>query len=86
MAAPDDVSHGDIYHKLGSLEGKVEALLMQLGERRDDINNVFSRLRQVEHRVAWAMGAAVIISLITPHVISGLEPRLHLGAPASQQR
>ena len=55
MAAQDDVSHGDIYHKLGSLEGKVEALLMQLGERRDDINNVFGRLRQVEHRVAWAM-------------------------------
>lgn len=86
MPAPDDVSHGDIYHKLGSLEGKVEALLISIGERRDDINNVFSRLRQVEHRLAWGMGAAVIISLLVPHVIGAMEPRIHIGAPVQQQR
>jgi hypothetical protein len=86
MPANDDVSHGDIYHKLGSLEGKVEALLLSLSDRKEDINNVFSRLRQVEHRLAWAMGAAVVISLIAPHLIRAMEPRLHIGAPIEQRR
>ena len=82
MPANDDVSHGDIYHKLGSLEGKVEALLISVNERREDINNVFSRLQKVEHRVAWAMGAAVVISLAAPHLL----PQLQIGAQSHQQR
>jgi len=86
MAANDDVSHGDIYHKLGSLEGKVEALLISIGDRKEDINNVFSRLQRVEHRMAWAMGAAVVISLIAPHIFSAMQPRLHISAPVEQQR
>jgi hypothetical protein len=86
MAANDDVSHGDIYHKLGSLEGKVEALLISIGDRKEDINNVFSRLQRVEHRMAWAMGAAVVISLIAPHIFNAMQPRLHISAPVEQQR
>jgi hypothetical protein len=86
MPANDDVSHGDIYHKLGSLEGKVEALLLSLSDRKEDISNVFSRLRQVEHRLAWAMGAAVVISLIAPHLIRAMEPRLHIGPVTPQHQ
>jgi hypothetical protein len=86
MAIPDDVSHGDIYHKLGSLEGKLEAVLISLGERRDDISGIFTRLRQVEHRMAWAMGAAVIISFAAPLVINAMQPRLHLTSPSHQAR
>jgi hypothetical protein len=81
MPAPDDVSHGDIYHKLGSLEGKVEALLLSLGERKSDIDNVFSRLRQIEHRVAWAMGAVVVISVLVPYFVKAVEPKIHFSAP-----
>jgi hypothetical protein len=84
MPAQDDVSHGDIYHKLGSLEGKVEALLISISDRKEDINNVFSRLQRVEHRVAWAMGAAVVISLIVPYVINAMQPRIHVGSPTPQ--
>jgi hypothetical protein len=86
MPASDDVSHGDIYHKLGSLEGKVEALLISISDRKDDINNVFSRLRQVEHRLAWGMGAAVMISLLVPYAINAMQPRLHIGAPVERHR
>jgi hypothetical protein len=86
MPAPDDVSHGDIYHKLGSLEGKLEAVLISIGERRDDINSMFSRLRQVEHRLAWAMGAAVVISFMVPYLIRAMEPKIHFPAPIHQQR
>ena len=86
MAVNDDISHGDIYHKLGSLEGKVEALLINISDHKEDINNVFARLRQIEHRVAWAMGAAVVLSLIAPHVFNAMQPRLHINAPVEQQR
>jgi len=58
MAIPDDVSHGDIYHKLGSLEGKLETVVIQLTERRSDIAAVFARLREVEIRVAVGVGVA----------------------------
>lgn len=81
MPAPDDISHGDIYHKLGSLEGKVEALLLNINERRQDINGIFTRMRQIEHRMAWAMGAAVVISFLIPYFVKALEPRIHIGAP-----
>lgn len=86
MSDPDKVSHGDLYHKLGSLEGKLEAVLISLGERRDDISGIFGRLRQVEHRMAWAMGAAVIISFTAPFLVNAMQPRLHLAAPPYQAR
>lgn len=86
MPANDDVSHGDIYHKLGSLEGKMEALLISSTERRAEISNVFSRLRQIEHRVAWAMGAAVVFSLVAPHLLQQLEHRTQSSAPAEVRR
>jgi hypothetical protein len=86
MPVPDDVSHGDIYHKLGSLEGKLEALLLSVGERREDINGLFARLRQVEHRVAWAMGAAVVISFLVPYLVNSIEFKSQADAPIHRQR
>lgn len=85
MPLHDDVSHGDIYHKLGSLEGKLEALLLSIGERRDDINGIHTRLRTIEHRVAWAMGATVVVSLLVPHVFKAFEVRVHPDPPAQQR-
>ena len=66
MPPSNDVSHSDIYHKLGSLEGKVEALILQIGERRDEINGMFSRLRGVEIRMAWAVGVIALLAFIGP--------------------
>jgi len=86
MPVPDDVSHGDIYHKLGSLEGKLEALLLSVGERREDINGLFARLRQVEHRVAWAMGAAVVISFLVPYLVNSIEFKSQADAPIHRQQ
>ncbi len=82
---PDDdlVSHSDIYHKLGTLEGKVESVLLQLTEKRTDVNNLFSRIRDVENKVAWGMGAAAIISVTVPLLIAAIEPKVHFSSPTS---
>lgn len=86
MAANDDVSHGDIYHKLGSLEGKLETLLIQLGERKSDLAAVFVRLREVETRVAIGVGIAAVLSFMIPLIFTATAPKLHIGAPIEQQR
>lgn len=77
--ATDDVSHGDIYHKLGSLEGKLETVLIQLGEKRTDITGVFSRLREIENRVSIGVGLAIGLSILIPIVVNASSPKIHFG-------
>ncbi len=79
MADNDAVSHGDIYHKLGTMEGKIESVLLQLAEKRGDVNSLFGRVREIENKVAWGMGAAAIMSIVIPLLVSALSPRIHLG-------
>jgi len=86
MPGSDDVSHGDIYHKLGSLEGKLETVLIQLGEKRGDLSILFSRLRELESRVAVGVGIAVALSFSIPFVIQAMNPKLHLEHPQSTEQ
>jgi hypothetical protein len=86
MPVPDDVSHGDIYHKLGSLEGKLETVLLQLTEKRSDMAAVFARLREVETRVAIGVGIAAVLSFVIPILFTAAAPKLHLGSPPQQHR
>lgn len=79
MPGSDDVSHGDIYHKLGSLEGKLETVLIQLAEKRSDFSDLFSRIRELESRVALGIGIAVALSFCIPFVIQASNPMLHFG-------
>ena len=79
LVTGQEVSHQEIYHKLGLLEAKLESVLLNVGERRTDVNGIFDRLRQIEYRVAWAMGAAVVISCTVPFVVTALQPKLYLG-------
>lgn len=80
---PDHVSHGDIYHKLGTMEGKIESVLVQMAERRNDMNNLFTRMREIETKVAVAMGAVAILSVAMPFIIDAMNPRIHLQPPAA---
>jgi hypothetical protein len=77
MPVVDDVSHGDIYHKLGSLEGKLETVLIQLGEKRSDMGAVFTRLREIETRVSIGVGLAIGLSFLIPFAINAAAPKLH---------
>ena len=83
---PDHVSHGDIYHKLGTMEGKIESVLVQMAERRNDMNNLFTRMREIETKVAVAMGAVAILSVVMPFVIDAMNPRIHLEQPPATVR
>jgi hypothetical protein len=69
----EDVSHGDIYHKLGSLEGKVETLILQASDRRTEISSLFSRIRTVEMRIAWGVGAIALLTFIGPVFLEFLQ-------------
>ena len=80
MAGSDDVSHGDIYHKLGSLEGKLETVLIQLGEKRSDLSILFARLREIESRVAIGIGIAIALSFSIPFIIQASNPHLRFEA------
>jgi dihydrofolate reductase len=67
------VSGSDIYHKLGALEGKVDALIAKTTEYKNDLQVAFDRIRQLENRTSWILGGAVVISSLMPlvfHVIT----------------
>lgn len=72
------------------MEGKLESIIIQLGEKNTDVNNLFSRLNAVENKVALVMGAAAIMSVLVPLLITALGPKIHLqqspyGVEHSQQ-
>jgi hypothetical protein len=79
-----EVSHGDIYHKLGALEGKLDAVMVSVAEKRTDLADAFKRLVEVEKRVAQGVILAVVISLIAPVLWSAVGARLHFGEPPAE--
>lgn len=62
------VSGSDLYHKLGTLEGKVDALIARTSEYRTDLQSAFDRISAIENRQSWIMGAAIVVSLVIPFV------------------
>lgn len=72
------VSHVEIYHKLGTLEGKLDALITRTNEYRTDLQNAFDRLAVVEKRIAWVMGAAVVVSALMPIAINIIGESFHM--------
>lgn len=86
MPPNDDVSHGDIYHKLGSLEGKLETVLLQLGDRKSDLGIIFSRLREIEIKTAIGIGIAIAVSSLLPFIINAAAPKLHFDTFQQRQQ
>lgn len=60
---------GDIYHILGNLEGKMDALIARTAEYRADLQTAFERISKLENKQAWIMGAAVVVSLVMPMIV-----------------
>jgi hypothetical protein len=77
MAEPHEVSHGDIYHKLGALEGKLDAVMVSVGEKRTDLAEAFKRIGELERGVAKWAGIALASSIIIPLLVTAAAPRLH---------
>jgi hypothetical protein len=80
-----EVSHGDIYHKLGALEGKLDAVIVSVGEKRTDLSDAFRRINALEQGLAKWAGIALAASIIIPLVVSAAAPRIHFPVePPSQ--
>ncbi len=78
----DDISHGDIYHKLGAMEGKLDAVIMSVNEKRADIGEAFRRLRVLESRVAQGVILMAACALLAPLLWNAVDPELRFrGAP-----
>lgn len=78
MSDYDGVSHGDIYHKLGVMEGKLESVILQLSQKRDDVSGVFTRLRYLETRVAVGLGVTLCLAFIVPIIVTAAAPKVLL--------
>lgn len=80
MPASDEVSHGDIYHKLGALEGKLDAVIVSVAEKRSDMSDAFRRLAHLEQKVAQGVILAVVIALVAPLAWQAVTSELHFNS------
>lgn len=69
---PDQISQADIYHRLGSLEGKLDAAISQMSSLRSDINVAFQRIRKIETQVNRFVGIGLVLTIIIPAGITYL--------------
>ena len=82
-----EVTHGDIHHKLGVLEGKLDAVIVSVGEKRSDLSDAFRRINTLEQNLAKWAGIALACSVIIPIIVSAAAPRLHFpSAPPATVR
>lgn len=79
--AEHDVSHGDLLLAIGQMQGKLDALVVTMGQQRTDVAEAFRRLNEAEKRIAQGVALAVAVSLVMPIVVTMLAPRLHIGTP-----
>ncbi len=84
MAADHNVSHGDILHKVGQMEGKLDALIISVSEKRSDLGEAFKRITELEKRVAQGVIVTVVIALFAPLVWQSIGSRLHFGEPPAE--
>jgi hypothetical protein len=62
------------------MEGKLESVILQLSQKRDDMRDdmtgVFTRLRSVETRVAIGLGITLCLTFIIPVIITATAPKI----------
>jgi len=60
MAAPNEVTHGQILLEIGELKGQVTTLVTLVGQKREDLNNAFTRIGAIEKSAAAREEIAVL--------------------------
>lgn len=80
MSAPDqrEISHADIYHKLGSLEAKLDAAINNIGSYKTDLNEAFDRIRKLEDKTLWIVGVVAGLTVIVPIIVHALSNSFHI--------
>ncbi len=73
-----EVSHADIYHKLGSLEAKLDAAIGSIVDYKTTLNEAFGRIRRLEDKTIWMVGLAAGLSVVVPLLVHILGNNFHL--------
>lgn len=66
MPEQHEVSHADIYHKLGSLEAKLDAAIGSVVDYKSTLNEAFGRIRRLEDKTIWMVGLVAGLSVMVP--------------------
>tara|TARA_R110000772_G_C13142503_1_gene424147 strand:+ start:114 stop:407 length:294 start_codon:yes stop_codon:yes gene_type:complete len=78
----NEVSHADIYHKLGSLEAKLDAAIASITDYKTTsqpmLNEAFGRIRKLEDKMVWTIGAVAGLSLILPLIFHTVGNNFHI--------
>ena len=78
MPEPHEVSHADIYHKLGSLEAKLDAAITSVIDYKTSLNEAFDRIRRLEDKTIWMVGAVAGLAIMVPLIVNILGTSFHL--------
>ena len=78
MSEQHEVSHADIYHKLGSLEAKLDAAIGSVVDYKTTLNEAFGRIRRLEDKTIWMVGLVAGLSVIVPLLMHILGNNFHL--------
>lgn len=62
------ITHIDIYHRLGKLESKVDHILDKLSDGAQKMEDLDKRVSSLENLKAWGLGAAAAIGFIAAMV------------------
>ena len=78
MPEQHEVSHADIYHKLGSLEAKLDAAITSVIDYKSTLNEAFARIRKLEDKMIWTIGAVAGLSIVVPLMLGAINNSFHL--------
>ena len=81
MAEDNRVSHEDIYHRLGSLEGKLDSAITKMSDFSRGLDDCYNRIRLVEANVNKAIGIAIVLSVFIPLFITTITGNMQVHFP-----
>lgn len=76
--ADEQISHADIYHKMGALEGKLDAVIISVAEKKSELGEAFRRILDLEKRAAQGVLLAVLMGAVAPLIWKSFDPQLRL--------
>ena len=65
-------SYYEVLLAIGRLEGKMDAIQSDFRATKESIGEIESRVRILEGRLAWGIGACAVISTIIPYIVNVL--------------
>lgn len=60
----EQITHIDIYHRLGKLEQKVDNILEKLSDGQRKMNDLDERVTKLERLKSYALGAAAAVGFL----------------------